>query len=229
MYMTKLLFGIFAHPDDEAFGPAGTFIKEVQNGTELHLITLTLGDAGANPDGVHNLADERQMEWRTGGDLMGATSMTHLGYMDGQLTNQSLVSAGEKLVEIIKSTAKDRENIEIDILCFDFNGISGHIDHIVASRAAAWAFYALRNDGHNMGRLRLWRLSAHEVPTSNINWLYMEPGYTDSEIDEIVDAREYHDKIVEVIRAHKSQRYDGESHIHNRGENLGINHYKILN
>lgn len=226
--MTKLLFGVFAHPDDEAFGPAGTFIKEVQAGTELHLITLTLGDAGANPDGVQNLADERQMEWRTGGDLMGATSMTHLGYKDGQLTNQSLITAGEKIAETIISTIGERQDTAIDILCFDFNGISGHIDHIVASRAAAWAFYTLRNDGYNMNHLRLWRLPTHEAPTSNINWLYMDPGYAEDDIDEVVDAREYHDKIIEVIRAHKSQRFDGESHIRNRGENLGINHYKIL-
>ena len=44
--MKRVIFGIFAHPDDEAFGPSGTLLMETKAGTELHLITLTLGEAG---------------------------------------------------------------------------------------------------------------------------------------------------------------------------------------
>lgn len=45
--MRKILLGIFAHPDDEALGPVGTLLREVRDGAELHLITLTAGQAGA--------------------------------------------------------------------------------------------------------------------------------------------------------------------------------------
>ena len=38
-HMKKIIFGIFAHPDDEAFGPSGTLLLETRSGTELHLIT----------------------------------------------------------------------------------------------------------------------------------------------------------------------------------------------
>ena len=77
--MKKVIFGIFAHPDDEAFGPAGTLIQEVQNGSELHLITITAGEAGSNPDNYDDLGQIRLEEWRRSGELIGATTMTHLG------------------------------------------------------------------------------------------------------------------------------------------------------
>ena len=54
--MKKLLFGIFAHPDDEAFGPSATLYKAAQAGTDVHLIVVTDGDSGANVDGHKDLA-----------------------------------------------------------------------------------------------------------------------------------------------------------------------------
>ncbi|MFZ2494806.1 MAG: PIG-L family deacetylase [Candidatus Saccharimonadales bacterium] len=62
--MKKVIFGIFAHPDDEAFGPAGTLIQEVQNGSEVHLITLTAGQAGSNPDNHEDPGAIRLKEWK---------------------------------------------------------------------------------------------------------------------------------------------------------------------
>ena len=57
--MQKILFGIFAHPDDEAFGPVAALLDEVEKGTELHLITLTGGENGTNPDNLDNLGEVR--------------------------------------------------------------------------------------------------------------------------------------------------------------------------
>ncbi len=76
-------------------------------------------------------------------------------------------------------------------------------------------------------RLRLRCIPRHYLPADNIDWLYMEAGRDESEITEIIDARDYHDKIVEVIRTHHSQREDGEIHIARYGNNLGINHFII--
>lgn len=224
--MSKILFGIFAHPDDEAFGVAGTLISESENGTVVHVITLTPGDAGANPDNSENLAETRLDEWRRGGEILGVHNLYPLDYRDGQLDNESMLSAKDKILQIVRDNVEQQD--EICFMTFDFNGLTGHVDHIVASRAAALAFYTLKREGYNVQKLKLLCLSDKEYPSPNIDWLYMDSGHPDDEIDEIVDATQYNDRIREAIRAHVSQRMDGESHIAQRGDEIGINRFIVL-
>jgi hypothetical protein len=114
-------------------------------------------------------------------------------------------------------------------MTIDLNGISGHIDHIVAARAATWAFYTLKDHGLPMSRIRFACLTRDTIPTSNIEWLYMEAGHLPEEIGETIDARQYRDEIIKIMRCHHSQRSDGELHIKNRGNQLGIDHFMIKN
>jgi LmbE family N-acetylglucosaminyl deacetylase len=226
--MKKIIFGVFAHPDDEAFGPSGTLLIETKSGTELHLITLTVGDAGTNPDNHEDLGAVRLKEWKEAGKLIGATSMHFLGYKDGQLNNQVLIEAGHKIVQIAKEIiAKADKDTVIEFITSDLNGISGHIDHIVAARAATWAFYTLKSDDKRITRIRLTCIPRSMMPESNINWLYMEPGRPDEEIGEIVDARYLIEDIIKIMRTHHTQRDDGEGHIQRRGEGLGMNYFVI--
>jgi LmbE family N-acetylglucosaminyl deacetylase len=227
--MKKVLVSIFAHPDDESFGPAATLIKETRAGTELHLVSLTLGDAGMNPDSHDDLAEVREKEWHAAGKLLGATSQHYLGYKDGMLCNQSMIEIGEKLVELITDLTKHAsDDIEIELLTGDFNGISGHIDHIVAARAAAWAFYTLKKTDKRITRLRLICIPRSFMPEPNVNWLYMEAGRSDEEISETIDGRDVYDDVVAIMRAHHSQRSDCETHIKNRGENVAVNYFIVL-
>lgn len=226
--MKKVLFGIFAHPDDEAFGPSGTLLMETEAGTELHLISLTLGDAGTNPDNVPDLAAVRQEEWHRAGELMGARSQQHLGYKDGTLCNLDMIEAGTKLVAIVQEyVASAPDDIEVEFMTSDLNGISGHIDHIVAARAASWAFHTLKANDTRLSRIRYACIPNEWLPEPNVNWLYMEAGRRAEEIDEVIDARDHRDEIIEIMRAHHSQRGDGETHIKNRGERLGLNHFIV--
>jgi LmbE family N-acetylglucosaminyl deacetylase len=43
--MRKLL-AVFAHPDDEAFGPGGTLARYAYQGVEIHLLCATRGEGG---------------------------------------------------------------------------------------------------------------------------------------------------------------------------------------
>lgn len=227
--MKKIIFGIFAHPDDEAFGPSGTLLMETQSGSQLHLITLTLGDAGTNPDNHPDLADVRMREWQAAGQLMGAASMNFLGYRDGQLNNQSMIEAGHKIVDLVTAIVKTADSdSDIEFLSNDLNGISGHIDHAVAARAACWAFYRLQADDQRFKRIRLSCVPRKMMPHSNNQWLYMEPGRTESEIGQVVDARYLKDEIISIMRCHHTQRGDGESHIKQRGDQMGLNYFIVL-
>lgn len=226
--MKKIIIGIFAHPDDEAFGPAGTLIQETRSGTELHLVTLTSGDAGVNLDNHADLGAVRLEEWRKAGQLLGATSMEHLGYKDGQLTNNLMIEASDRLIELVTSKLKTAPvDAQVELMAFDLNGLTGHIDHIVASRAACCAFYKLKTNESRLTRIRLYCLTNEEAPAPNVDWIYMEQGRSTAEINEVIDARSYHNEILAVMNAHYTQRQDAATAIQNRGANLGLNHFLV--
>lgn len=226
--MKKLLFGIFAHPDDEAFGPCATLVQEVHSGTQLHLISFTSGQAGANPDNHPDLGAVRLKEWHTAAKLIGATKTHHLGYHDSHLDNEQMIVAQERIVKIIRTTLKQiSEPVGIEIMTFDPNGISGHIDHIVASRAASWAYYTLKAEGLTMLRLRYFCVPQTTYPDIQHDWIFMEQGRQKYEISEVIDAREHFDTVNQVMRTHFTQRSDGESHLKRQGKNVAINHFII--
>jgi LmbE family N-acetylglucosaminyl deacetylase len=227
--MKKILFGIFAHPDDEAFGPVATLINEVENGTELHLITLTAGENGTNPDNLPNLGEVRLQEWHAAGELIGASSMHHLEYMDGTLNNHNHLEITTKIIEIVNEIVSDRDDIEIEFMSLDLNGYTGHIDHIVAGRSACLAFYRLRDTGLPMMRIRLACLSREEIPAINTSFVFMEPGKTIDEVNETVDGTQYTDKIHDIMRCHHTQRNDYETVTAYKGDKLGINYFIVMN
>lgn len=225
--MKKILFGIFAHPDDEAFGPVATLIKEVESGTELHLITLTAGENGTNPDNLPDLGEVRLQEWHAAGKLLGASSLHHLGYIDGTLNNLNHLEVALKVAEIVQETIAGREDSEIEFMSLELGGYTGHIDHIVAARSACLAFYRLREVGLPMKRIRLACLSREEIPSINTGFVFMEPGKTPEEIDETVDGTEYTEKIHEIMRCHHTQRNDYETVTSYKGDKLGINYFIV--
>lgn len=226
--MKKILFALFAHPDDESFGPSGTLLLETRAGTELHLILLTSGDGGMNPDNQADLSAVRLQEWQTAAKLMGAHDMHYLGYKDGQLNNHSMIEATERVIELISPIIEAASaDTEIEFMTNDLNGITGHIDHIVAARTACKVFYQMKQRDERFQRIRLCCLSDQDMPAMNINWLYMEPGHPMNEIDQTVDARDLRDEIIAIIRAHHTQRHDGEQHIAQRGERIGLNHFIV--
>ena len=226
--MKKVIFGIFAHPDDEAFGPAGTLLLETKAGTELHLITLTAGEAGTNEDDIKNLGEHRLKEWQRAGALLGATSMHYFGYKDGHLDNHDMVEIADRIVHLVGDISDGLpHDASIEFMGFDFSGLSGHIDHIVATRAACLAFYRLRDNDSRFARMRLACLPKTLHPKHNVRWLYMEQGRDESEIDEVIDARELRDDIIAIMGAHASQRIDFENYLKIQGENLGLNYFVI--
>lgn len=227
--MKKVLFGIFAHPDDESFGPAGTILKEIrENSTAVHIITLTPGDAGTNLDSHEDLGAIRLAEWQEAGRLLGVTSQHNLGYKDGWLANHLYHEIAEKVTGIVDSIlANYQEPIEVDFMAFDLNGLSGHIDHIFASRLACYVFYSRKPTDRRFAHMRLMCIPSQYVPSHNTHWLYMDEGRADGEYTDIVDARRYRDDIIAVMRAHHSQRSDCEHHLAQHGDNLGVDYFII--
>ena len=227
--MKRIIIGIFAHPDDEIMGPGGTLLLESRSGADLHLITFTDGRAGTNPDNLKDLGVTRLNEWRSAGVLLGAKTMHHLGYDDGALNNLTMIEATARISIIIESILKDEptNDTEIELITLDLNGLTGHIDHIVAARTACHVFYNFKNQDPRFIRLRLFCLPADEYPVDNTEWIYMEKGRSNEEVDEVIDATALNDSIREIIRVHSTQRDDGERIIARQKEMLGKNHFII--
>lgn len=227
--MTKLVYAIFAHPDDEAFGVSPTLIKERHEGAEINLVTLTAGEAGENPDNLEDLGVTRLKEWHESAAIIGATSATYLKYHDGALCNADIDTIVSSIIDMVRNRISNEPSpATLDFVTFDLSGLSGHIDHIVASHAALIAYHRLKNEFPAVVmRVRLLCLTREQLPQPNADWRYMSAGRNLDEIDEIIDASDYRGEVIRAMKAHYSQRNDCENHLNRRGDTLCINHYVI--
>lgn len=227
--MKKVIFGIFAHPDDEAFGPCGALLMEKAAGNEVHLICVTQGQNGTNPDNVPDLGAVRLLEWQRAGELLGADSLHNLGYVDGELSNNLYHEVSGKIEAIVTNTLEGREDIgAIEFMSLDLGGLTGHLDHIFVSRVACFVFYKLRAYDDRLTRIRLSCLSSIDIPAPSTDWLYMDAGRTPEAINETIDATAHLEKIDEIMQTHKSQSMDYKNITERLGARVAFNYFVIL-
>lgn len=219
--MQKILFGIFAHPDDEAFGPAGTLLKLRSEGYDIHLILLTDGDAGTNPDKVSDLATVRLKEWKESARILGANSTHALHYPDGELAATSRTDLGQKVSKIIAETISMYELAEVSFMTFEPQGLTGHHDHIVASELTSKIAQQF-----NAREIWYFCLDSSQAPLDNT--AYYEPrAREDSYITDRVDVSAQLPNIYRMIDAHTSQREDGSNRKALGNERLSVECFHI--
>jgi LmbE family N-acetylglucosaminyl deacetylase len=125
-----------AHPDDEAFGCAGTVARYASQGVPSHLLTFTKGQAGTMPAGVDSpeaLGLLREYETKASARVIGAASVEVLDYMDGALDQVPLDELAGHVSRKLAETGADT------IIAFGPTGITRHGDHIAAHKAAMLA------------------------------------------------------------------------------------------
>lgn len=210
--MKKLLFGIFAHPDDEAFGPSASLYHAAQNGTDVHLILLTDGESGNNPDEVSDLAQVRLKEWEESGAFIGVKSQHALHYPDGGINNNLYLEIAEKILAAVREVLKTYSNeVSVDFMTYEQGGITGHLDHIAASYITTFVYLKLRKEQsthHHIQTLKYYCLPQCLAPETNTSWLYMTCGKADAHCDEIFDYTELKEIKLKIMKAHRSQRDD---------------------
>ena len=78
--MGMTIVGIFAHPDDEAFGPSGTLALLAKE-NDVYLICATNGDAASGkPD--PKLAEIRQKELLASANVLGIKKVYFLDFIN---------------------------------------------------------------------------------------------------------------------------------------------------
>src|SRR5512147_3076561 len=90
MKCTMKILAVFAHPDDEAFGPSGTLSRYALNGHEVRLSTLTHGEAGSLGPAKHltpvELGQLRSKELHCSAQALHMSALNIYDLPDGKLT-----------------------------------------------------------------------------------------------------------------------------------------------
>ncbi|MDY6876545.1 MAG: PIG-L family deacetylase [Chloroflexota bacterium] len=149
----KTLLAVFAHPDDESFGPGGTLAKYSAEGVTVHLICATLGEVGDSEitdlGECEDLACQREQELRCAVDVLGLAEVHLLGYRDsgmaGSPANQHPRALAQADPDTLAGQVADlmRHLQPQVVLTFDPFGGYGHPDHIAMHRATIAAFERL--------------------------------------------------------------------------------------
>ncbi len=149
------MLGVFAHPDDESFGPGGTLARYARQGANVDVIIATDGIAGSvvadTKLGDHDsLAQVRSAELANAAIALGVRSIWSLPYRDSGMRGTSDNDHPDALIrqpvqhtvaEILEYVRRLQPDV---ILTHDPFGGYGHPDHVRVCEATTAAFYLAR-------------------------------------------------------------------------------------
>ena len=158
----KKLVAIFAHPDDESFGPGGTLARYAAEGNDVHVIIATDGIAGSVEDpgtvnGHESLAQVRSTELSNAAVNLGVTTIWSLPYRDSGMRNSPDNQNPAALIQQpLEHTVQEiygyiqRLRPQVIVTHDPFGGY-GHPDHIRVCEATTAAFYLARSQANGDG------------------------------------------------------------------------------
>ena len=142
--MATILY-IFPHPDDECFGPAPALARQRREGHEVHLLTLTQGEATSQRERLgyskEEMGETRYEEMQNVAEALDLSSLTVREYPDGQLAELNPLVLEEEVAGAIHETEPDV------VVTYPVHGISGHPDHLVTHGVVKRVVCALQADG----------------------------------------------------------------------------------
>jgi mycothiol S-conjugate amidase len=149
---SRSLLIIYAHPDDESFGNAGTIARYAASGVGVHYACATRGECGTVA--AEHLRDHtdiaalRTAELDCAAQALGLAAVHHLGYRDSGMPGtpdnehpSALVQAPREQVtgQLVALVRILRPEV---VVTFNPYGGYGHPDHIAIHHAALAAFTA---------------------------------------------------------------------------------------
>jgi LmbE family N-acetylglucosaminyl deacetylase len=219
--VTRRLAAVFAHPDDDTYGLAGT-IALGRGDIQYTVIVATSGEAGTISDPSlatrENLAEVREGEEREALRAAGAqdAAVHFLRYADGGLKDAPRDELVDKVATILKDARPEV------VVTFGPEGITKHDDHITIGSAATEAFHRAqaeteRDDGAFQRLLyvaipsseidRFWEsLRAKGEEVGDPEAPFMPRGVPDESITHRVDCTGVLKSKIEALRAHRTQR-----------------------
>jgi LmbE family N-acetylglucosaminyl deacetylase len=204
---------LFAHPDDAEFMCGGTVAKWAREGCEVHYVVVTDGSAGSNEPGTtrEKLRPIRAREQRAAAHVLGVSSVTFLGELDGMLevtpdTRRKVTREVRRLrPEVIVAPDPSR-------LWFG-TGYINHADHKAAGELALSAVMPDAPTRPMFPELLEEGLEPYEVPNL---WLSSNDPDTYVDITETIEAK------IKALAQHESQGgADSERWVRERAQHVG--------
>ncbi len=196
-----ILFALFAHPDDEAFGPGGTLALYSQT-HDVYVICATRGEQGRNhsDNNEDHIGAIREQELHKSGDILGVKHVFFLDYQDGTLCNNIYREVAQKIIKIIEPYQPEI------LLTFEYRGVSGHIDHVFMSMVTHYIF-----DRVSYAKTLLsYCISDRARSEMGPYFIHVPPGYKKDSIDKVIDTSAVWEKKVAAMKAHLSQAKDAK-------------------
>ncbi len=195
------ILAIFAHPDDEAFGPAGTLSRYSLTGHAVHLVTMTQGEAGTLGPARHltqvELGRLRSSELRCSAKALHLSSLDICQFPDGKLA----VLPAEGGLGVLRQKI---DTIRPDVMIsFHSSGISGHPDHQTVAR---WCLQLVQERAEPP---RLFSYGISEAQAQRIKYRRIFP-IPEDEITHVVDVSRFLEYKLDAIRCHQSQKESWE-------------------
>lgn len=179
---------IFPHPDDESFGPAGAIHKQIKEGNEIILLTLTKGGATKVRHQLGLTIEEmglvREKEMLKVQKTLGISEMQVLNYEDGGLAKLNPLLLEEELKNRIEHYQPDV------VVTYPVHGGSGHHDHIVLHHILKRLFYTKINSLSNWKRLAYFTVADTGLPMffeggiPRVTWTKKEDIQVEVQLDE---------------------------------------------
>ncbi len=179
---------VFPHPDDEAFGVAGTILSHTQAGTPVTYVCLTLGEMGRNMGrpiiaNRETLPSIRKKELEEAARLLGITDLRRFGMRDKTVEFTDQIALQNRLFDVI-------EEVDPSLIITFYPGYAVHPDHDATGAAVIQAVQRLPKGS---------RPKVHALAFSNgCEEMLGEP-------DVINDITPYTAQKIKVIEAHTSQ------------------------
>jgi LmbE family N-acetylglucosaminyl deacetylase len=196
------VLAVFAHPDDESYGPGATLARLAGEGSEVRLITFTRGESASMGDSPlfspEFLAETRTIELDCACRALGVSSHQLLGFPDKALET---IPLDDLVKHVIQTLDELRPHL---VIAFHPSGISGHPDHQSATRAARRALEVWRPSGQAPPRLAyyVWPQSV----AAKITWRTIQ-SVPDEEVTHAIEIGAYFENKIEACLCHKTQRY----------------------
>lgn len=196
--MKKNIFAVFAHPDDESFGPGGTLALLAKT-NNIILIYATAGEAcTVSKNFKEDIRSLRKQELVKAAVNLKASDIIHLDYSDGQLCNEIYKDLYSQLEKHIK------DYHPVSLLTFEPRGFSGHIDHICVTSVIQHLYRRYTT----IESLHLFAINQRQRRLLNDYFVYLPPGYHHRQINTVVDVASVWDQKQKAIESYQSQESD---------------------